>query len=303
MDKQIFQENVNRENSQAVEPNAIKQDKSGLKIGVIGGGFVGGSVAHFFKVNNADVKVYDKYKPLDTLEEALAQDFLFIAVPTPSTVASPGSAGAAVHYSGDKIDLSYMDDAMANAAKSKAKAVIIKSTVIPGTTDAYQKQYPHLKILFNPEFLTERTAQTDFLYPDRQIIGYTDQSFDISGVILGLLPLAPFSKVITAAAAEMVKYFGNTWFSTKVVFANQMYDLCEKLGIDYYEVADSAGADRRIGRSHLDVMHGGFRGYGGKCLPKDTRALIAFGKEHGVEMDLLQSVEKINGKLTGGIDR
>ena len=276
-------------NSQAAIAHDIPLERNGKKIGVIGGGYVGGTVSGFFREAGADVRVYDKFRPQDPLAEVLKQDYIFIAVPT--------------NFDGTAIDLSAMDDAMANAAKSEARAVIIKSTVIPGTTEKYQKQYPHLKIIFNPEFLTELTAYQDFKYPDRQIVGYTPQSYEIASDILNLLPLAPFSRIIPAAAAEMAKYFGNTWFSVKVVFANQMYDLCQALGIDYNLVKDSVAADRRIGRSHLDPLHGGYRGYGGKCLPKDTRALIKFAADHGVDLKILKTAEEINKDLTGGVDR
>jgi UDPglucose 6-dehydrogenase len=95
----------------------------------------------------------------------------------------------------------------------------------------------------------------------------------------------------------MVKYYGNTWFSAKVVFANQMYDLCQKIGVDYEIVKEAAAADKRIGPTHLEIFHKGYRGYGGKCLPKDTRALIQLGKQVGAPMELLETVEKINNRL------
>ncbi|MDP3741433.1 MAG: hypothetical protein Q8R08_03880 [bacterium] len=276
-------------NSQAAIAHNISQPKTGKKIGIIGGGYVGGTIASFYRETGAEVKVYDKFKASDPLEEVLKQDYIFVAVPT--------------NFNGQSIDLSNMDDAMANAAKSHAHAIIIKSTVVPGTTQKYQKQYPHLKIVFNPEFLTEETAYQDFKYPDRQIIGFTKESYGVAGEIMDLLPLAPYSKIIPSNAAEMVKYFGNTWFSLKVVFANQMFDLCEALGINYDLVKDGVGADRRIGRSHLDVWHGGYRGYGGKCLPKDTRALIKFAEDAGIDLKILKVAEEINKKLTGGVDR
>ena len=112
-----------------------------------------------------------------------------------------------------------------------------------------------------------------------------------------MLPMAPFERLLSATEAEMVKYFGNTWFSTKVVFANQMYDICKALGINYDNVKESAAADKRIGRSHLIVVHNGYRGYGGKCLPKDTRALIQKARELGVDIGLLERVEEINNRL------
>jgi UDP-glucose 6-dehydrogenase len=95
----------------------------------------------------------------------------------------------------------------------------------------------------------------------------------------------------------MTKYYGNTWFSVKVVFANQMYDLCQKAGVDYDAVRECVSADKRIGRTHLEIFHKGYRGYGGKCLPKDTRALIQLGDKLGVEMALLKKVEELNNRL------
>jgi UDPglucose 6-dehydrogenase len=176
---------------------------------------------------------------------------------------------------------------------------VIKSTVLPGTTEQLQKEYPKLKILFNPEFLTESTADQDMRYPDRQIVGYTKESFTSAADLMMMLPAAPFERIMPATEAEMVKYYGNTWFAVKVVFANQMYDVCDKLGLDYDVVRDAAAADKRIGRSHLDVFHKGSRGYGGKCLPKDTRALIQLGDRLGLSLDLLKTTDAINTKLVG----
>ncbi|MBI4053850.1 MAG: UDP-glucose/GDP-mannose dehydrogenase family protein [Candidatus Doudnabacteria bacterium] len=258
-------------------------------IGIIGGGFVGTAIARYYGAKAKDVKVYDKYKDSDSLQGVLKQDFIFVAVPTPFN---------------QKIDLSFIDDAMANVASAEAgKVVIIKSTIVPGTTERYQKTYPHLKLIFNPEFLTESTADADFAFPDRQILGYTPQSYEIAGEVRQILPLAPFSRLLPATTAEMVKYFGNNWFSVKVVYANQMYEVCEKLGINYDDVMEAAAADKRIGTSHLEVWHKGYRGYGGKCLPKDIRAMIKFGEELGVDLTLLKAAEEVNNRLTGGIDR
>ena len=97
-----------------------------------------------------------------------------------------------------------------------------------------------------------------------------------------------------ATEAEMVKYFGNTWFAMKVVFAEQMFDLCHALGVDYNRIKEAAASDKRIGRSHLTACHDGYRGYGGKCLPKDTKALIQRARSLGVEMSLLEKVDEIN---------
>lgn len=149
----------------------------------------------------------------------------------------------------------------------------------------------------NPEFLTELTADQDMCYPDRQILGYTKQSYNVAGDIMALLPLAPFERILPATEAEAVKYFGNTWFSTKVIFANQMYDLCQALGIDYDRVMEAGAADKRIGRTHLEIFHKGYRGFGGKCLVKDNRALIQLADSKGVDLKLHKIVEEINNEL------
>ncbi len=252
-------------------------------IGIMGTGMVGGAMQRFLGKQNYEIVSYDPPKGLDDVAALGKADIIFVCVPTP--------------YDEDRggFDLSYVDAAL--AVIPAGKTVVIKSTVLPGTTESYQTKFPELKLLFNPEFLTEETADQDMSFPDRQIIGYTKQSFTVAADVMLLLPLAPFERIIPATEAEMVKYFGNTWFAVKVVFANQMYDVCQKLGIDYDTVKESAAADKRIGRSHLDVFHKGFRGYGGKCLPKDTRALIQLGDRLGAPVELLKTTEAINNAL------
>lgn len=191
--------------------------------------------------------------------------------------------------------MSFVEEACQNI--SGRKIIVIKSTVLLGTTEKLQKRYSQHKFLFNPEFLTELTVDQDMNYPDRQIIGYTKESHNIAGNVMQILPLAPFEKMMPATEAETVKYFGNTWFSTKVIFANQMDDLCQKLGIDYGEVMEAAAADKRIGRTHLEVFHKSYRGYGGKCLPKDIKALIQFADSEGMDLKLHKIVEEINNEL------
>lgn len=253
-------------------------------IGVIGVGMVGGSVKRYFDGAGYTTVAYDAMKGFDDKTVLHQADFSFVCVPTPYDIEQGG------------FDLSFVREALTYLRDGQV--AIIKSTVLPGSTEQLQSEFPQLKLLFNPEFLTEETADQDMRFPDRQVVGYTKQSYTIAGDLMMMLPPAPFERIMPATEAEMVKYFANTWFSTKVVFANQMYDMCEKLGIDYEVVKESAAADKRIGRSHLDVFHKGFRGYGGKCLPKDTRAMIQLGDRLGAPMDLLKTVEEINNRLT-----
>jgi len=114
---------------------------------------------------------------------------------------------------------------------------------------------------------------------------------------LDILPRAPYQKVIPSSEAEMVKYFGNAFLATKVIFANQICDLCKKIGIDYNIVKTVASYDPRIGSSHLTIFHDGYRGYGGACFPKDMKSLLQFAKSQKVGMELLKTADRINEKL------
>lgn len=260
---------------------------------IIGVGMVGGALQRYFekqgRQKDVDLFLYDKGRNLGSSEEVNKADVVFICVPTPFRTEADQSG------KNRGFDLSYIEDACQNLKGEKV--VVIKSTVIPGTTEKLQKKYPQHKFLFNPEFLTEITADQDMNYPDRQIIGYTRQSYNIAKDIMLLLPLAPFESIIPATEAEVVKYYGNTWFAVKVIFANQMHELCEKLGINYDRVKEAAAADKRIGRSHLQVVHKGYRGYGGKCIPKDIRALIEFADKEGIDLKLHKIAEQINNEL------
>lgn len=114
---------------------------------------------------------------------------------------------------------------------------------------------------------------------------------------MDVLPKAPFQKIMPAKEAEIVKYMANSFLALKVVFANEFSDLCRKLGVDYDLVKEGVGADSRIGFSHLDIFHGGYRGYGGSCFPKDVNTLIQFADEQGIEMPLVKKARRINRKL------
>jgi UDPglucose 6-dehydrogenase len=248
------------------------------RTGIMGVGFVGGALAKCLE----EPILYDLPKRLGSVEELNRADIIFICVPTP--------------YNEKGFDASMLEDAFSVIKGNKI--VVIKSTVIPGTTERFQAMYPNLKVLFNPEFLTEKTADFDMRRPDRQIIGYTKESYSVAEDIILMLPLAPFERIMPAKEAEMVKYFNNSWFGTKVVFCNQMYDLCKKMGVDYDSIKECVSADRRIGKTHLEIWYQkNFRGYSGKCLPKDIKSLLQFAEKIGADLKLLKVVDKINDKL------
>lgn len=251
-------------------------------VSVVAGGTVGSAVAAYY----SGVKIYDKYKEVDKIEEVAKADYIFVAPPTPYK---------------DGLDLTEMDDAIAQLVKHlqhpERQVVILKSTILPGTTDSYQKKYPNVNFVFNPEFLTESVAIEDFAGPDKQIVGYTGKTEGVADQVLEILPPAPYSRVVPAKSAEMAKYAINSYYAFKVIFGNSLFDFAEKVGANYDKVREALVGDKRIIDSHFDVWHGGFRGYGGKCLPKDVSTLVWFGKNNGVDVRFLEQIEKINNQL------
>lgn len=266
-------------------------------IGIIGGGVVGSAVKNFFPT----ARVYDKYKNLDTIEEVGKCRFIFICVPTPYE---------------HGLDLSMVDDAVANAVQhltdSVNQLIIIKSTSWAGTTQAYQDKYLAANFAFNPEFLRDKTANEDFIHNDRQIVGYTTKTKDSPLVkeLLSILPQAPYQKLMPSGAAELTKYAGNTFLALQVIFANQLYDICEAAGINYNEVKEAVKSDHRIGPSHWEIFHTEsslqstvgevYRGYGGKCFPKDMDVFIHEAKKLGVDLVLFETGRAVNLELNGG---
>lgn len=250
-------------------------------IAIAGLGFVGGALLKYFEKQNINVFKYDKGKNIGSIEELNKGDYIFICVPT--------------NYKNGKCDTSIVEDVVNKLEGSKV--IIIKSTVIPGTTKTLQEKYPQHKFLFNPEFLTEVTADQDCQFPDRQLLGYTNKSFTVAEDVMLMLPLAPYEKIMPCTEAEYVKYFGNCWFAVKVAFANQMYDLTQKLGIEYDTIKEGVAADKRIGRTHLEIWHKGFKGFSGSCLPKDSKALISFAKNNNIDLSILQATNDYNDAL------
>ena len=248
------------------------------KIGIVGEGVVGNAVASVIP----GALLYDKYKKIGSMDEANGADIIFVCVNTP-------------YDPENGCDISAVDEVISQIEGSKI--VVIKSTVVPGTTEKMQKKYPQHSILFNPEFLRQARAVEDMKNPDEQIVGYTEKSKQYAQEILDILPKSEHSFVVPSKDAEMAKYFSNTFLALKVIFANQIYDLCEKIGADYDFVKKMASVSPRFAFSHFDVLFDGYRGYSGACLPKDTKALIKFGDDIGVDLSLLKQADGINKKL------
>lgn len=255
-------------------------------IGIIGYGVVGKAMEYGFKGKENTIRAYDKFKNLSPLEVVVRNsEFVFVCLPTP--------------YNSNGIDLSIMDENIGQIAKEADKtnkAVVIKSSVVPGTTRNYQKRYPNTRFAFNPEFLTEANYLEDFVNADRIIIGADNDHtrLMVADLYRDRFPKTPMF-LTDPTTAEMVKYMANCFLATKVIFGNEMFELCQALGIHYDEVKNMVVADKRIGSSHLNVTSD--RGFGGKCFPKDVAAMIGRFKELGVDASLLETVWNKNLRI------
>jgi UDPglucose 6-dehydrogenase len=168
------------------------------------------------------------------------------------------------------------------------KIVAIKSTIPPGTTNDLNKECKNVSVIFNPEFLTEANFIDDFKNQNRIIIGGERPSTTKLRQVYSLVfPDATIVKT-GSKTAEMVKYFTNTFLTTKVSFANEMYLICDKLGIDYDKVVEYSTYDERLGKSHWAVPGpDGHYGFGGSCFPKDINALIKVAEELDIHPNML----------------
>lgn len=265
-----------------------------MKIGMVGMGFVGGTTAKVFS-DKHEIFPYDRYKaPFNTQDDVDSlvrnSDVAFLCVPTP------------MKKSGE-IDYEPMHHSLGLLAKSANRVgrnprdllVTVRSTAVSGTTDSFAEEYP-FRFAFNPEFLRERHAEEDMRNTSYVVLGVEDQESErqLKAVYEPLFPDARIF-VTNRRTAEMVKYLNNARLATMVTFDNAAYRVCDALGIDYKEAKEILSQDPRNGRV-MDVPgpDGDF-GFGGKCFPKDVRALTYLAREHGEPMHILEEVWRSNG--------
>lgn len=237
-------------------------------IGIIGMGFVGDILKRYYP----QAKTYDLYKNSDRLEDVLNSEVIFISFLTKD---NDGSG-------------------VADYAKvaPKGRVFIIKSTFQIGTCDKLQSEFPQHYFIYNPELLTESTAWEDFTNPQFQILGCPHQSLLLVHEIFKILPNAPVRRIISPKDAEIFKHSVNSYFALKVTWFNQLYDACRELGGDYETIREIMVQNPWVGDSHSVIYHHGYRGYGGKCLPKETKALAKATK-----FPLIDHIEQYNETL------
>ena len=299
-------------------------------IGIIGRGFVGQAVFDGMK-HAFDIVSYDKAKgyrwnkrkpdpniavvncypppPPDPEDEGIqvvlneSDGPIFVCVPTPMN--SDGSCNVSIVETViAKIDSQ-------NIGKPP-RVVVIKSTVVPGTTERIGNHCESIHVCFNPEFLRETTAIEDFKNQDRIIIGGPHEGTAVLKQMYNIAyPDVPVTKT-SATIAEMVKYVTNGFLATKVAFANEIEQICHGLDIDYDKVIEYATKDKRLGNSHWSVPGpDGKKGFGGKCFCKDINALMFLARSFSINIPTIEGAwesnlavrperdwEKINGVVS-----
>jgi UDPglucose 6-dehydrogenase len=248
-----------------------------MKIGIIGFGHVGTAMKGLFK----DAVVYDGPKGLGSKKDINACDAAFVCVPTPM-----GKDG--------ECDTTIVDEVLGWCT---CNVLILRSTVRVGYT---REMATKLKksIVFQPEYYGETTAHPFADLSDRKWLSFGGTPKAVSLAIDVYKTVTNAEVEIHQAPSdevEMAKYMENAFLATKVTFVNEMYDVCEKLGLDYNQVREIWIADPRIGRSHTFIYKEN-RGYGGSCLPKDISALHTLEKKHGVDDTLINAVIEKNEK-------
>ena len=267
-----------------------------MKIGIVGQGYVGTAIKVGFE-SYYDLETYDKYSEekstMQLADMVESCEVIFVCVPTPMN--KDGSCNI------DVVEgvIKQINKLLTDWKSDKKPIVVIKSTVPPGTTEKLHKKFKNVNVIFNPEFLTEANFIDDFKNQTRIILGGTRKGTNkLRQIYSKIFPQATIVKT-GSKTAEMVKYFTNTFLATKVSFANEMYSVCEQIGIDYDKVVEYATYDDRLGKSHWAVPgpDGDF-GFGGHCLPKDLSAIISQFETYG----LLESVEQVNDQVRNDRD-
>ncbi len=266
-------------------------------IGFVGQGWIGKHYADEFEARGYTTVRYSLEEPYVQNKDKIGLcRLVFVAVPTPTTIHG-------------------FDDSLVRSALTVIQAgstVVIKSTLLPGTTKKLQQDFPQLYVLHSPEFLAEKTAAHDAAHPNRNIIGIPEDTEEYrlrAEEVLAVLPKAAYAQILNSHDAELVKYAGNCFLYTKVIFMNLLYDMVAANQGDWKKVREALIHDPRIGASHTEPVHASghiasegtaHRGAGGHCFIKDFEA---FRKLHALQVndvyadDLLLAMARFNSHL------
>lgn len=236
------------------------------KIAIVGHGYVGKAVEHGFTKKNNEIQLIDPHLYSNTVADIKDPIVSFVCVPTPMGVDGT-------------IDSSIVEDVTEQLMICTSGLIVIKSTVIPSIVKRLSNK--NHRVIYNPEFLTEKNALIDFINPPMHVFGgHENEINDLHKFYTtnSRCKPAPIFKM-SAAEAAFVKYGINSFLATKVLWFNQYKDIIDDFGVDFDKVSIAMGSDPRIGHSHTQVPGpDGRNGFGGACFPKDTSALIGFDR-------------------------
>lgn len=245
------------------------QRRPGMKprIGFIGQGWIGKTYADDFENRDFDVVRYAMEEPYLRNKERIATcDIVFVAVPTPTTPQG-------------------FDDSIVRSVLplvGPGKTAVIKSTLLPGTTETLQAEFAAITVMHSPEFLSVATAKHDAEHPTRNIVGIVADTPDVRAraeAVLAVLPPAPYAQICMAREAELIKYGRNCIGFVRVVFVNLMYDLARALDVPWEPIRRALAADPDCGPTYISPIHKTGRGAGGACFIKDFEALSRLYRE------------------------
>ncbi len=267
-----------------------------MKIGVVGVGIVGGATAKVLEKGH-EIFLYDKFKAEYSSEKNLENlvansETVFVCVPTPMKITGE------IDYSSIYNSMNQILEKINKIDRNPEEILItVRSTAVSGTTDKLAEKYP-FRVAFNPEFLRERHAIEDMENTERVVIGANDEK-SRNQLLEVYKPLFPNAKyvVVTRKEAEMIKYAANVTLASQITIANEIYQICKATGVDYNVVREAILLDNRIGNNTEVPGPDGDFGFGGKCFPKDLKALIRLSQEHEYDPYLLQEIWRTNERV------
>lgn len=248
-----------------------------MKILIIGYGYVGKAMAEL--LSKLKPTIYDPYVFGEWVQEKKAENFDLAVVCVPTQMREDHTCDTSI---AEKVIKEF-----------NADLFLIKSTVTPGTTEMLEKETGK-KIVFSPEYVGESTYFNPY-FPEKMIetpfIIFGGDRENTQRMVDFFLPIMGPAKrylQMTSKEAELVKYMENSFFALKITYCQEFYDLCQKMGVDWHTVREGWLADPRINPMHTAVFKDK-RGFSGKCLPKDTNAIVEYAKKMGSNLTLLEA--------------
>lgn len=255
-----------------------------MEIGIIGKGVVGTAIKKGFEYIGHKVSYHD-IKHDTKIEDVLHAEIIYICVGTPSDNEGNCNISAAISVVDQLAELQYNG------------IVALKSTIKPGTTLKLKEKHPELTLCFVPEFLRERCAYEDFVYNNSVLVVGTEDEEVYKKICLSHGDLPTHKLKLSIIEAELMKYFSNTYKAMRIIFANSFYRLAKHFGGNYNAIKD-AFLFHAVEEGHYLRVNKDFGyGYGGMCLPKDTKAMKKLVEEEGLDLSIFKFLDEENNKF------